>query len=66
MCSPAPVVLDGLERTGLPPAIDYSQPVVAANQTSTIRTRLQNWLAGWKQTLIAELASMGSPREGFL
>lgn len=28
-------------------------------------SQANQWLLGWKQTLIAELASLGSPREGF-
>jgi hypothetical protein len=66
MCSPAPVVLRGPDRLSLPPATKPSEPAQTVNHGNTVRTRLQSWLAGWKQTLIAELASLGSPREGFL
>lgn len=37
----------------------------AALSALSIRKRLSQWLLGWKQTLIAELASLGSPKEGF-
>jgi hypothetical protein len=65
MCSPAPVLHEP-ERPSLPPAAPLAQPVLPASQSNTLRSKLQSWLAGWKQTVIAELASLGSPKEGFL
>ena len=66
MCSPAPVVLHSLEHPSVQAAAESLRPVAAAKQSNTLRKKLQNWLAAWKQTLIAELASLGSPKEGFL
>ena len=65
MCSAAPV-LSELNRPSLPPAAEPSQPLATTIQSNPLRTKLQSWLAGWKQTVIAELASLGSPKEGFL
>ena len=65
MCSAAPVLCE-LDRPSLPSVAEPSQPVASANQSNTLQVRLQSWLAGWKQTVIAELASLGSPKEGFL
>ena len=66
MCSPAPVVLHSLDHPGVQGVPESSRPDAAAKQSNTLRKKLQNWLAAWKQTLIAELASLGSPKEGFL
>lgn len=60
MCSPAPVVLHNLEGSGR-----QSLPR-AKRESIRLITKLRRWLTGWKQTLIAELASLGSAREGFL
>ena len=60
MCSPAPVVLHNLEGSS-----QQSVPHAGREPVGVI-TKLRRWLAGWKQTLIAELASLGSPREVFL
>ena len=66
MCSPAPVVLDALDQPILTAASESSQEVPTVSKSNSLGSRLQSWLAGWKQTLIAELASIGSPKEGFL
>jgi hypothetical protein len=66
MCSPAQVVLKLPERSALKAVADVCQPAPVVKESNSPRAKLQNWLAGWKLTLIAELASLGSPREGFL
>jgi hypothetical protein len=31
----------------------------------SLREKFSRWLLGWKQALIGELVSLGSPKEGF-
>jgi hypothetical protein len=66
MCSPAPVLLHDLEHAGTQSAPPAEQSAPIATESNSLRVKLRTWLAGWKQTLIAELASLGSPKEGFL
>lgn len=65
MCSPAPVVLHEAELTRRESELAVRAPTRKAGRPNSLRHKLQNWLMGWKQTLIAELASLGSAKEGF-
>jgi hypothetical protein len=60
MCTPAPVI----------PAVLHAEPVALRSSPApvpmSLRQRLKQWIVGWKQSLIAELACLGQPREGFL
>ncbi|MCI0348699.1 MAG: hypothetical protein L0Z53_04675 [Acidobacteriales bacterium] len=65
MSAPAPVAIHELEA---PETTIGSTELKssAGRQPDSLRRKLFKWLQGWKQTVIAELASLGSPKEGFL
>jgi hypothetical protein len=62
MCSPATVVSSDVQ---VHPLSTKQPDAIAVRAPLSLRDRLGRWLLGWKQTLIAELASLGSPKEGF-
>jgi hypothetical protein len=60
MCSPSPVVPSQL------PIFAIECPASAApRKSASLRAKLSMWMLGWKQTVIAELACLGLPEEGF-
>jgi hypothetical protein len=62
MCSPATVVSSDAEIR----PVSRQQPNAGAVRAPlSLREKFSRWLLGWKQALIAELASLGSPKEGF-
>lgn len=62
MCSPATVVSPDAQ---VDVVSNHRPDVGAVRAPLSLQQRLRRWLLAWKQTLIAELASLGSPREGF-
>lgn len=66
MCSPAAgVVSPDVELRAASASDSAALGVSAVPTPSSLRQRIGRWLVSWKQTLIAELASIGSPKEGF-
>ena len=62
MCSPATVVASDAQVR----QVSTQQPSAGAVCAPlSLREKFSRWLLGWKQALIAELASLGSPKEGF-
>jgi hypothetical protein len=66
MCSPAPIVVS---QDLKPLAVDSKavsmQKIQSAVASASLRQRLHDWMHGLKQTFIAELASLGLPKERF-
>ena len=65
MCSPAPTIVPQdleLLAESQPLAPQKIEPPAAP---ASLRQRLQDWLHGLKQTLMAEVASLGLPKERF-
>jgi hypothetical protein len=65
MCAPAVVASCEVEVR----KASFEQPAAPSPAPRAARLsvlkRIKRWLSGWKQTLMAELAAMGSPKEGF-
>jgi hypothetical protein len=66
MCSPAPVISQDLQLLHIEPQPRAPRHRPAAFKLTSLQQELQHWLSGWKQTLIAEVAALGLPKEGFL
>lgn len=66
MCSPAPVISQDLQLLRIEPQPRPFRRTAAVVKLISFQQELQRWLSGWKQALIAEVAALGLPKEGFL
>ena len=66
MCSPAPIVItQDLKPLAADSKAVSMQKIESAVASASLRQRLHDWVHGLKQTFIAELASLGLPKERF-
>ena len=66
MCSSAPIIVSqDLELLGVESEAISVRKIKQPTASASLRQRLHDWMHGLKQTLMAELVSLGLPKERF-